>query len=139
MAKSIMQTEKECYVTGSTLNLHKHHIFGGPFRKKAEKWGLWVYLRADYHIQTPNAVHNNREFDLELKKEALRLRDEKMPVTLIDKVIYGVPEVAELRFKRDIADTVYQANIEAINSTKLQMRIIENQIAREWSSRDGGL
>ena len=72
MAKSIMQTEKECYVTGSTLNLHKHHIFGGPFRKKAEKWGLWAYLRADYHIQTPNAVHNNREFDLELKKEAQR-------------------------------------------------------------------
>ena len=80
-----------------------------------------------------------KAYKIKLREEALRLRDEKMPVTLIDKVIYGVPEVAELRFKRDIADTVYQANIEAINSTKLQMRIIENQIAREWSSRDGGL
>ena len=80
-----------------------------------------------------------KAYKIKLREEALRLRDEKMPVTLIDKVVYGIPEVAELRFKRDIADTVYQANIEAINSTKLQMRIIENQIAREWSSRDGGL
>ena len=80
-----------------------------------------------------------KAYKIKLREEALRLRDEKMPVTLIDKVVYGITEVAELRFKRDIAETVYQANIEAINSTKLQMRILENQIAREWSSRDGGL
>ena len=55
---------------------------------------------------------------------------------MIDKVVYGVPEIAELRFKRDIADTVYQANLEAINSTKLQMRILENQISREWGAKD---
>ena len=51
---------------------------------------------------------------------------------MIDKVVYGVKEIAELRFKRDVADTVYQANLEAINSIKLQIRILENQISREW-------
>ncbi len=74
-----------------------------------------------------------KEYKIKLREEALKLRAEKgMPVSLINQIVYGVPEVAELRFKRDIADTVYQANLEAINSTKLQMRIIENQIEREW-------
>ena len=27
MAKSIMQDEKVCYITGSTYDLHKHHVF----------------------------------------------------------------------------------------------------------------
>ena len=73
-----------------------------------------------------------RDYKVVLRKEALKLRDDGMPVTLIDKVIYGVPSVAEARFKRDVADTVYKANQEAINSIKLQMRLIEAQIGREW-------
>ena len=73
-----------------------------------------------------------KEYKIKLREEALKLRTEGMPVSLISRIVYGVPVVAELRLKRDIADTVYQANLEAINSTKLQMRVIENQIEREW-------
>lgn len=73
-----------------------------------------------------------KEYKIKLREEALKLRTEGMPVSLINQIVYGVPVVAELRLKRDIADTVYQANLEAINSTKLQMRVIENQIEREW-------
>ena len=61
-----------------------------------------------------------------------------MPVTLIAQIIYGVPEVAELRFKRDVAETIYQTNLEHINKTKLLIRIIDNQIAREWGSAGKG-
>ena len=32
MAKSIMQDEKVCYVTGSTYDLHKHHVFSMAVR-----------------------------------------------------------------------------------------------------------
>jgi len=68
-----------------------------------------------------------------LRQEALKLRAEKnMPVTLINQIIYGVPEVAKLRFDRDVKEAVYQANLEAINSTKLKLRILENQLNREW-------
>lgn len=73
-----------------------------------------------------------KEYKIKLREEALKLRTEGMPISLINQIVYGVPVVAELRLKRDIADTVYQANLEAINSTKLQMRVIENQIEREW-------
>ena len=75
-----------------------------------------------------------RDYKITLRQEALKLRAEKgMPVTLIQQVVYGVPEVAEKRFNRDVKEAIYQANQEAINSIKLQIRVIENQLSREWS------
>ena len=67
-----------------------------------------------------------------VSKEALRLRDEGMAVTLIDKVIYGLPSISTLRFQRDCCEAVYSANQEAINVKKLQIRLVEAQLAREW-------
>ncbi len=76
-----------------------------------------------------------RDYKITLRQEALKLRAEKgMPVTLIQQVVYGVPEVADKRFKRDVKEAIYQANQEAINSIKLQIRIIESQLQREWSN-----
>ena len=74
-----------------------------------------------------------QKYKISLRQEALKLRAEKgMPVTLINQIIYGVPEVAKLRFDRDVKEAVYQANLESINSTKLKLRILENQLDREW-------
>lgn len=75
-----------------------------------------------------------RKYKEAVSKEALRLRDEGMAVTLIDKVIYGLPTISTLRFQRDCAEVVYQANQEALNVTKLQIRLIESQLAREWGN-----
>lgn len=76
-----------------------------------------------------------KNYKLKLREEALKLRAEKgMPVTLIQQVVYGVPEVAQKRYMRDVKEAVYQANQEAINSIKLQIRVIENQLNREWST-----
>lgn len=76
-----------------------------------------------------------RDYKITLRQEALKLRAEKgMPVTLIQQVVYGVPEVAEKRFNRDVKEAVYKANQEAINTLKLQIRIIESQLQREWSN-----
>jgi hypothetical protein len=77
-----------------------------------------------------------RDYKITLRQEALKLRAEKnMPVTLIQQVVYGVPEVADKRFKRDVKEAIYQANQEAINSIKLQIRVIEGQLNREWNSK----
>ena len=75
-----------------------------------------------------------RDYKITLRQEALKLRSEKeMPVTLIQQVVYGVPEVAEKRFKRDVALTIYEANREAIQTIKLQIKIIQTQLDKEWS------
>ena len=76
-----------------------------------------------------------RDYKVSLRQEALRLRTvNDMPVTLINQVVYGVPEVAEARFKRDVAEATYKANQEHINVTKLKLRILESQLSREWSN-----
>lgn len=76
-----------------------------------------------------------REYKITLRQEALKLRQEKgMPVTLISQIIYGVPEVADKRFKRDVAETMYNTNQEHINVTKLKLRILESQLQREWGN-----
>lgn len=73
-----------------------------------------------------------RDYKILLRQECLKLRDEGMAIGMIDKTCYGIPAVAEARFKRDVAEAVYKANLEAINSIKLQMRLIEAQLSREW-------
>ena len=79
-----------------------------------------------------------REYKITLRQEALRLRAGDMPVTLINNIIYGVPEVAEKRFKRDVEQATYDANKEHINVTKLKLRILEAQLSREWGAAGRG-
>lgn len=73
-----------------------------------------------------------RDYKMKVCTEVLRLRDEKMAVTMISSVIYGIPSVADLRFKRDVAEVTYNANQEHINVTKLKLRLLESQLSREW-------
>jgi hypothetical protein len=74
-----MQEEKECYITGQTDNLHKHHIyFGNPGRKISEDHGFWVYLVGRLHNQSNDGVHckNGKQLDLFLKQECQRKYEE---------------------------------------------------------------
>lgn len=75
-----------------------------------------------------------RDYKVLLRQECLKLRDSGMAIGMIDKCCYGIPAVAEARFKRDVAEAVYKANQESINSIKLQMRLIEGQLQREWGA-----
>lgn len=79
-----------------------------------------------------------RDYKIMLRQEALKLRANDMPVTLINSIVYGIPEVAEKRLQRDIAETTYTANQEHINVTKLKLRILESQLAREWGNAGKG-
>ena len=78
-----------------------------------------------------------RDYKILLRQECLKLRDEGMAIGMINMTAYGIPSVAEARFKRDVAEAVYRANQEAINSTKLQLRLIESQLQREWGQANG--
>ena len=76
-----------------------------------------------------------RDYKIKLRQEALKLRvEDNFPVTLINQIIYGIPEVAERRYKRDIAKTLYDTKQEHINDTKLKLRLLESQIQREWGN-----
>ena len=77
-----------------------------------------------------------RDYKITLRQEALKLRnDENMAVRLINQIIYGVPEVANKRFKRDVAQAMYDTSKENVNVLKLQLRVLEGQMQREWSNK----
>lgn len=79
-----------------------------------------------------------RDYKVCLRQHALELRTTKdMPVTLIDKTVYGIPEVADKRFERDVAEAMYKTAQESINTLKLKIRVLDAQIAREWGAAKG--
>ncbi len=75
-------------------------------------------------------------YRMQKTKTAYRLKDEGMPTTMIQQVLKGVPEVALLMRERDIAKARYDATKETINILKLQMRMNDNQISREWGRNE---
>ena len=71
MRKSIIQSKKECFFCGNTLDLEKHHcIHGWANHKIADKDGLWVYLCPRHHTMSNEAVHENEEQNKILKRLA---------------------------------------------------------------------
>lgn len=66
--KSILQSEKECYICGSQKWLEKHHVYYGINRKKSEQNGFTVYLCHRHHNEPPDGVHFNIGVDDELKQ-----------------------------------------------------------------------
>lgn len=83
-----------------------------------------------------NYAKAERDYKILLRQEVLKLRDEGQAIGVITLICYGIPSVAEKRFQRDIAQTIYEANKEAINTLKLQIRLIEAQLNREWVNID---
>lgn len=73
MSRSIMQTNRECYVCGATNGLHQHEIFFGRGRRnKSIMFGCTVYLCGPHHNLSDHGVHFNPELDLRLKQECQR-------------------------------------------------------------------
>lgn len=65
--KSIMSSNKECYLCGQKGCLQEHHCINGTAnRKKSEEYGLKVWLCPDCH----RMVHSNIPLLVELKKDA---------------------------------------------------------------------
>ena len=69
--KSVLQHYKECWLCGTTYNLHEHHVlYGTANRKKSEQYGLKVYLCGYHHNLSNEGVHFNKPLDRKLKAYA---------------------------------------------------------------------
>lgn len=73
-----------------------------------------------------------RDYRVALRKAVLDERSKGTPVTIISDVCRGREDIAQLRFERDCSETLYRSALEALNVFKLQARLLENQIAREY-------
>lgn len=73
-----------------------------------------------------------QNYRIALAEKMLELRSEGQPVTIVPDLARGDRKIAWLKFDRDAKEAVYKAAQEAIQSYKLQMKLTEAQIEREW-------
>ncbi|WP_028589457.1 hypothetical protein [Paenibacillus massiliensis] len=69
-------------------------------------------------------AETERDYRMELAKEMFRLRQDKIPVTLIPDLARG--NVHEHLFKRDLAETQFQAGIKAADAIKVQVSALQS-------------
>lgn len=94
--ESIIQKEKECYITGCTFNLHTHHVYAGSRRANSELYGLKIYLRADWHNLASYGVHHDSELDRKIKAEVQKIAMEHYKWTVEDFIrLFGKNYIEE--------------------------------------------
>ena len=74
------------------------------------------------------------EYRIALAKELVKLKDEGYAITLAGDIARGKPEIAKLKFQEISKEAIYKANQESINVLKLQIKIIQNQMDKEWNN-----
>lgn len=72
-----------------------------------------------------------RDYRVALQKEILLQRDAGMPVTIISDVCRGKNEIADLKMKRDIAETMWETCLQKIYSCKINIGILEGMMVAE--------
>lgn len=75
-----------------------------------------------------------RKYKESLAIKTAELRDENVAVGIIDKRIYGLPPVSDLREQRDVQKVLYDYFYETVLYSKLKVKILQSQIEREWSN-----
>lgn len=73
------------------------------------------------------------DYRVALAQKMLTERDKGMPVTILGDICRGDREIAKKKFDRDVGESAYKAALEACNVYKVQIRVLENQIEREWT------
>lgn len=69
-----------------------------------------------------------------LSKRLLERRAEGQPVTHLADIVKGEPDIAKLRFDRDIAEGLKNSAEKGTDFYKLYARLMDGQIQREWGA-----
>ena len=81
------------------------------------------------------AAQSDVDYRIGFAKKILELRAEGVAATLIRDLALGSDEVAPLLLDRQIKESERDSAKEAINAYKLQIKVLEDQIEREWHSQ----
>ena len=95
--------------------------------------------RAITELKERGKVYAKAEHDyrVALSKRLTTLRAEGQAVTHLVDIAKGEEVIARLRMERDIAESLYKTAQEAINVYKVKIRVLENQLSREWGAKNG--
>lgn len=71
------------------------------------------------------------EYRMILSKEIIIERDKGTPVTILVDIVKGKEEVAIAKQSEIITEGLYKSCLEAINSFKLQIKVLQERINRD--------
>lgn len=77
-----------------------------------------------------------RDYRVELAKELLYQKEQKTPATISYDIARGKENVANAKFKEISTESYYKAELEKINSIKLQLRMLETQYKIEFGGSE---
>lgn len=88
---------------------------------------------AEYKKRGTDYAKAYKNYRVLLSQELLKLKAEGMPVTICNDLARGKKEVAEAKEQEIITECLYKSCQEAILTYKLQIKILQNQIDKEYN------
>ncbi|HHV27948.1 MAG TPA: hypothetical protein GXX63_12245 [Tissierellia bacterium] len=70
-----------------------------------------------------------QQYRMQLAREIMRLRDEKLPVTVINDVARG--NLAKVKYKRDLAELTYKTSRDMLNALQGQLSGLQTLYRRQ--------
>lgn len=77
------------------------------------------------HKQSKAMSAAEKEYKVALAHKILELRTENIPVTIINDLARGDERIAELRFKRDLARSLYETAKEGMRSLRVEASVLQ--------------
>lgn len=75
-----------------------------------------------------------RDYQIAKTKKAFIWQEQGIKATFIAEMIRGDDEIANLRWERDCCEVLYDSAKDFINGVKLELRLLEAQLDREWKN-----
>jgi hypothetical protein len=96
---------------------------------------LNIYLTtalAEYKKRGTDYAKAYKNYRVLLSQELLRLKAEGMPVTIAYDIARGTEQVANAKEQEIITECLYKSCQEAINTYKLQIKILQENINKDY-------
>lgn len=74
----------------------------------------------------------DRDYKVALSETLVMLEAEGRPVSNLIYIARGYKKVADAKYQQICKEAIYKANLESIQSLKLQIKIVENELDREY-------
>ena len=98
-------------------------------------------LTKELDIQVNNLANSGKEYAeaytkyrVKLAQELVKVRNDGTPVTLCSDLARGNIDVARAKFQEISKEAIYKANLESINAIKLRIKVITNQLDKEYTN-----
>nr|DAL53605.1 MAG TPA_asm: hypothetical protein [Bacteriophage sp.] len=89
---------------------------------------------SEYKKYQKDYAKKEYDYRVALSKRLLELRAQGQAVTHLADIAKGMSDIADLRYKRDIAEGLVRSAEEGINFYKLKIREMESQYNKEWGA-----